>query len=155
MMAGGAPADLDACADLLDACSGRVFRVGGPGAGMKAKLATNVIVGLNRAALAEGLACARALGVDLAAFLEVARATPAYSAAMDVKGERMLAARYAPPESRVRQHRKDVELILRIAGAAGQRLPLSEAHLALLSAAVAAGDGDLDNAAIFRRYDAP
>lgn len=155
MMAGGASADLDACADLLDACSGRVFRVGGPGAGMKAKLATNVIVGLNRAALAEGLACARSLGLDLAAFLALARATPAYSTAMDVKGERMLNADYAPPESRVRQHRKDVELILRLAGAGGQDLPLSAAHLALLTAAVDAGDGDLDNAAIFRRYDAP
>jgi hypothetical protein len=31
-------------------------------------------------------------------------------------------------------------------------LPLSEAHRALLAAAVADGDGDLDNAAIFRRY---
>ena len=154
-MAGGEAADLDACADLLAACGGRVFRVGGPGAGMKAKLATNVIVGLNRAALAEGLACARALGLDLGAFLAVAKATPAHSTAMDVKGERMVEGRYTPPESRIRQHRKDVEMILRLAGAAGQRLPLSDAHLALLSAAVDAGDGDLDNAAVFRRYDAP
>jgi 3-hydroxyisobutyrate dehydrogenase-like beta-hydroxyacid dehydrogenase len=53
----------------------------------------------------------------------------------------------------VRQHRKDVDLILRLAGAAEQSMPLSAVHLALLDAAIAAGDGDLDNAAIFRRYD--
>jgi 3-hydroxyisobutyrate dehydrogenase-like beta-hydroxyacid dehydrogenase len=121
---------------------------------MRAKLALNVIIGLNRAALAEGLACARVLGLDLDAFLALAKATPAYSAAMDAKGERMLRARYTPPESRVRQHRKDVELILRLAGEADQPMPMSEVHLALLDAAIEAGDGDLDNAAIFRRYDA-
>jgi 3-hydroxyisobutyrate dehydrogenase-like beta-hydroxyacid dehydrogenase len=151
-MVGAAPADFAACRDLLDAVADRVFHLGGPGAGMKAKLASNVIVGLNRAALAEGLACARALGLDLGAFLAMAKASPAYSVAMDTKGARMLEARYEDPESRVRQHRKDVALILRAAAAAGQRLPLSEAHLALLDDALAAGDGELDNAAIFRRY---
>lgn len=152
VMVGARPEDRAACADLLAAFGDRVFHVGGPGAGMKAKLATNVMVGLNRAALAEGLALARALDLDLAAFLELARATPAYSAAIDAKGGRMVAGRYDPPDSRVRQHLKDVEIILRYAAAAGQPLPLSEAHRTLLAAAVAAGDGDLDNAAIFRRY---
>ena len=152
VMAGAAPADYAACSDILAALGDRVFHVGGPGAGMKAKLATNVLVGLNRAALAEGLALARALGLDLVAFLELAKATPAYSAAMDAKGERMVTGRYEPPDSRVRQHLKDVEIILKYAAAAGRPLPLSEAHRALLAAAVGAGDGDLDNAAIFRRY---
>jgi 3-hydroxyisobutyrate dehydrogenase-like beta-hydroxyacid dehydrogenase len=67
----------------------------------------------------------------------------------------MVAGRYAGPESRVRQHRKDVAIIERYAQAAGQRLPLTEAHRELLDAAIAAGDGDLDNAAIFRRYGPP
>jgi 3-hydroxyisobutyrate dehydrogenase-like beta-hydroxyacid dehydrogenase len=153
VMVGARAEDRAACADLLAALGDRVFHVGGPGAGMKAKLATNVIVGLNRVALAEGLAFARSLGLDPAAFLALAKATPAYSAAMDAKGGRMVAGRYADPESRVRQHRKDVAIIERYAQAAGQRLPLTEAHRDLLDAAIAAGDGELDNAAIFRRYD--
>jgi 3-hydroxyisobutyrate dehydrogenase-like beta-hydroxyacid dehydrogenase len=153
-MIGASPDDFAACRAVLDAMAAHVFHLGGPGAGMKAKLASNVIVGLNRVALAEGLACARALGLDLGAFLAMARTSAAYSVAMDAKGARMLAGRYGEPESRVRQHRKDVTLILRAAAAAGQRLPLSETHLALLDESLAAGDGDLDNAAIFRRYGA-
>jgi len=44
-----------------------------------------------------------------------------------------------------------VDLMLADARAAGQRLPLSETHAALMRAAVAAGDGELDNAAIVRQ----
>jgi 3-hydroxyisobutyrate dehydrogenase-like beta-hydroxyacid dehydrogenase len=152
VMVGGEPADCEACADLFAAFGDRVFRLGGPGAGMKAKLASNVILGLNRLVLAEGLAFARALGLDLDAFLAMARVSPAYSVAMDVKGERMIAGRYGEPDSRVRQHLKDVDIIVKYAHAAGQPLPVSEVHRGLLAEAVAAGDGDLDNAAILRRY---
>lgn len=152
VMVGAHAADFEACADLLRAFGDRVFHLGAPGAGMKAKLASNVILGLNRLALAEGLALAGALGLDLPAFLAMAKASPAYSAAMDVKGERMLAGRYQDPDSRIRQHLKDLDLILEAGRAAGLRLPASEAHRALLAEAVAAGDGDLDNAAVLRRY---
>jgi len=152
VMVGAEPADYEACADLFDAFGDHVYRLGGPGAGMRAKLASNVILGLNRLALAEGLAFARALGLDVGAFLATAKASPAYSVAMDVKGERMISGRYDEPDSRVRQHLKDVDIILKYAHAAGQPLPVSEVHRALLAAAVAAGDGDLDNAAILRRY---
>jgi len=54
------------------------------------------------------------------------------------------------PQSRIRQHLKDLSLMIDSAAAAGQDLPLSQAHAALLRAAVAAGDGELDNAAIIR-----
>ena len=46
---------------------------------------------------------------------------------------------------------KDVQLMLDAAHTAGQGLPLSAAHAALMRAAVAAGDGDLDNAAIVQQ----
>jgi 3-hydroxyisobutyrate dehydrogenase-like beta-hydroxyacid dehydrogenase len=154
VMVGAEPADYAACADLFAAFGDRVFRLGGSGAGMKAKLASNVILGLNRLALAEGLAFARALRLDVGAFLAMAKASPAYSVAMDVKGDRMISGQYDEPDSRVRQHLKDVDIILKYAHAAGQPLPVSEVHRALLAAAVAAGDGDLDNAAILRRYTA-
>ena len=68
---------------------------------------------------------------------------------MDVKGQRMLDGDFTPA-SRVRQHLKDVELILDYARRSGQGLPLSSAHEELLRAAVAAGDGELDNAAVIR-----
>jgi 3-hydroxyisobutyrate dehydrogenase-like beta-hydroxyacid dehydrogenase len=54
------------------------------------------------------------------------------------------------PEARLAQHRKDVALILEQARKHGQELPLSEEHLRLLDAAIAAGDGELDNSAVIR-----
>ena len=55
------------------------------------------------------------------------------------------------PQSRIRQHLKDVGLMMQAANSVGQKLPLSETHAALMRSAVAAGDGDLDNAAIIRQ----
>jgi 3-hydroxyisobutyrate dehydrogenase-like beta-hydroxyacid dehydrogenase len=55
------------------------------------------------------------------------------------------------PQSRIRQHLKDVRLMLDTAAADGQQLPLSSVHAALLQAAVDAGDGELDNAALIRQ----
>jgi len=148
MMIGGDPAACAALAPVLAAISTRRFHVGPPGSGTRAKLATNLLLGLNRAALAESLAFAECLGLDLTVFLDLVRATPAYSRAVDVKGTRMIAGDFASPQSRIRQHRKDVKLMLAAARRAGKALPLTAAHAALLDAAVAAGQGDLDNAAI-------
>jgi 3-hydroxyisobutyrate dehydrogenase-like beta-hydroxyacid dehydrogenase len=146
-MLGGSDAAIAACAEIWPVIAARHVRVGPAGAGQRAKLATNLVLGLNRAALAEGIAFAEALGLDPAAFVELVRITPAYSRAVDIKGARMLGRDYAP-ESRIAQHRKDVGLMLAAAEAAKLPLPLTAAHAALLDAAVAAGDGDLDNAAI-------
>jgi 3-hydroxyisobutyrate dehydrogenase-like beta-hydroxyacid dehydrogenase len=149
LMVGGDPQAVAACDSLLRTLSPNVRHVGPPGSGAKAKLATNVLIGLNRAALAEALAFAESVGLDLAAFLELARVTPGYSAAMDSKGDRMTRGDYTP-DSRVRQHRKDVRLILEAAESSGQGMPLSTTHAGLLDALIEAGDGDLDNAAIIR-----
>lgn len=147
LLVGGTPAAYAASADLFACVTERVFHLGPAGSGSRAKLATNLILGLNRAALAEGLVFAEALGLDLARFLEVLRNSPAYSVAVDTKGERMVAGEFTP-ESRIRQHRRDVTLLLERADTLGQELPLSRAHHALLTEAVEAGDGELDNAAI-------
>jgi hypothetical protein len=88
-----------------------------------------------------GAGFAEALGIPGDTFVELLRATPAYSRAVDVKAERMLARDYTP-ESRISQHRKDLELMLAAARNAGRGLPLTRVHAALLDAAIAAGDGD-------------
>src|SRR5207253_902510 len=89
----------------------------------RAKLAINLILGLNRLALAEGLVFAERLGLDLARFLEIARASACWSQVMDVKGDKMVRGDFAP-EGRVMQHLKDVRLILEQARRARQELPL-------------------------------
>jgi 3-hydroxyisobutyrate dehydrogenase-like beta-hydroxyacid dehydrogenase len=150
MLLGAAPAALQRHAALLDALSPQRIVVGGAGMGARAKLATNLVLGLNRAALAEGMVFAERLGIAPGTFLKLVLATPAASAAAHAKGALMVSGEFTP-QSRIHQHLKDVNLMLHQSAAAGQRLPLSETHAALLRAAVAAGDGELDNAAIIRQ----
>lgn len=148
---GGAAQAIAAQSRVLDAIAPQRIHVGAAGMAAKAKLATNLVLGLNRAVLAEGMAFAESLGIAPDKFLALVLATPARSAAAEIKGPLMAAGDFAP-QSRIRQHLKDVELMLHSAQAAGQPLPLSETHAHLMRAAIAAGDGDLDNAAILRQW---
>jgi 3-hydroxyisobutyrate dehydrogenase-like beta-hydroxyacid dehydrogenase len=132
---------------ILDVLFPTRFHVGTVGDGGRAKLAVNLILGLNRLALAEGLVFATRLGLDPAAFFEVARHSAAYSQVMETKGPKMLCGDFSP-EGRARQTLKDVHLMLEQAQRKGQKLPLLEVHGAVLEACLARGEGDLDNSVI-------
>lgn len=131
---------------FADACP-RYRHVGASGYGVRAKLACNLVLGLNRAALAEGLALATMLGLDGSNFLELLRESPAYSRSVDVAGPRMVARDFMPA-SRIRQHRKDLALILQQGERAGLNLSLTLAHAELLDRAIEQGLGELDNVAV-------
>jgi 3-hydroxyisobutyrate dehydrogenase-like beta-hydroxyacid dehydrogenase len=148
---GGEAGDIARAAEVLEAITPRRVHVGPAGMAAKAKLATNLVLGLNRAVLAEGMAFAESLGIAPDTFLALVLATPARSAAAEIKGPLMASGDFEP-QSRIRQHLKDVGLMVEAARAAGQPLPLSETHARLMRAAIAAGDGDLDNAAIIRQW---
>ena len=137
-------AEADAVLDVLFPVR---VRVGKAGDGGRAKLALNLVLGLNRLALAEGLVFAEGIGLDPALFLDVARRSTAYSRVMDNKGPRMVRGDFSP-EARVAQHLKDVDLMRAKAHEIGQELPALAAHADLLSACVMSGEGDLDNSAI-------
>lgn len=148
----GAQADVFAnCKDLLAIFGARCFHVGPYGAGARMKLVLNLVLGLNRAVLAEGLSYASATGVDPAAALEILKVGPAYSRAMDVKGHKMLSGDFSL-EARLTQHLKDVRLILETGRRSGAFLPLSSVHKTLLESAEAAGFGGMDNSAVIRAY---
>jgi 3-hydroxyisobutyrate dehydrogenase-like beta-hydroxyacid dehydrogenase len=115
------------------------------------KLVVNLILGLNRAVLAEGLSLAEALGLDPQRVLEILRASAAYSKVMDTKGQKMLTRDYEP-QARLSQHLKDVRLILETGGRTGAALPLSLLHRELLERAEAAGLGDADNSAVIEVF---
>ena len=144
---GGDMAIADDVAEVLDALFVRRFHVGKVGDGGRAKLAVNLILGLNRLALAEGLVFAERLGLDPAAFLEVARGSASYSQVMDTKGPKMVRDDFSP-EGRVKQTLKDAHLMLDQAAAVGQKLSTLEVHVDVLEACVRAGEADLDNSAI-------
>lgn len=151
-MVGGEKAAFEKCMDIFESLGAKVFYLGASGNGSRAKLAGNLILGLNRLALAEGLVFAAKLGLEPQAFLELLKVTPAYSAAMDVKGKKMLDGDFTP-QARLRQHHKDVSIILKYAEDLEQQLPLSKTHLDVLKKAIAAGDGELDNSAVIREIE--
>ena len=142
---GGEPAAIASVDPLLAIICPRRYSAGGVGAGAKAKLAVNLILGLNRAALAEGIAFADKLGLDPRAFLEVARNSAAYSQVMDFKGKKMVERDYTPL-SKVGQTLKDFTIMREYAREAGQALPFAEVYIELMQACVQAGEADLDNA---------
>jgi 3-hydroxyisobutyrate dehydrogenase-like beta-hydroxyacid dehydrogenase len=146
---GGDPQVASAVEPVLRAMFPTYFHIGKVGDGGRAKLAVNLILGLNRLAMAEGLTFAERLGLDPTAFLEVARRSAAYSQVMDVKGAKMTRGEFMP-EGRVTQHLKDVHLMLEQAERVKQRLPLLEVHADVLEACVRQGEGDLDNSAVIK-----
>lgn len=146
-LVGGDRAAADAARGVIEAICPRWHYLGAAGNGGRAKLAINLILGINRAALAEGLVFAERMGLDPAAFLPVARDSAAYSQIMDIKGKKMLAGDFAP-QGYVTQSLKDFSLMLEQAQRVKQRLPLGEVYKALMDGCVAAGEGELDNSAI-------
>lgn len=146
----GGDADvMSAVAPVLRALFASYFHIGKIGDAGRAKLAINLILGLNRLALAEGLVFAERLGLDPELFLKVARSSAAYSQVMDVKGSKMIRGEFAA-EGRITQHLKDVQLMLEQAQRLRQPLALLEIHADVLEACVRRGEGDLDNSAVIK-----
>src|SRR5262249_57975025 len=92
---GGRAKVMGAGKGVLRALFARHFHIGKIGDAGRAKLAVNLILGLNRLAMAEGLVFAERLGLDLEAFLNVARSSAAYSQVMDTKGLKMIRGEFA------------------------------------------------------------
>jgi putative dehydrogenase len=130
--------------DIL--CPQRV-NVGKIGDASRTKLAINLILQNNRAALAEGIVFAEGLGLDPAVFLATARKSPAYSRVMDTKGDKMLKRDFTP-ESHISQTLKDAELIIGEAERRNFSLPLTSTQAGLLRKAIALQGPDSDSSAV-------
>jgi 3-hydroxyisobutyrate dehydrogenase-like beta-hydroxyacid dehydrogenase len=144
---GGSKEPFEACRDLFDAIAAKTFHVGPWGSAVKVKLVNNLVLGLHRVALAEGLVFAQAIGLDAGKTLAVLKEGNAYSVVMDVKGRKMIERDFSL-QAKLSQHAKDVRIILEEAARAGISLPLSDLHLKLLEQGEAAGLGEQDNSAI-------
>ncbi len=146
--AGGMEEALDRCRDILDTFAKRVFHMGDVGKGSQAKLVVNLVLGLNRFVLSEGLLLADALNIDLPQILELLKSGVSYSRVMDTKGPKIINRDYQP-EARLSQHLKDVDLIIQLGRKTGVPLYLSQLHHIMLQTGVSSGLGELDNSAIF------
>lgn len=136
---------------LLAAIASKHFHLGPVGAASRFKLVHNLVLGLHRAVLAEGLVFAESLGFDQGVTLEILKQTPAQSGVMETKGRRMVERDYEP-QARLSQHLKDVQLILAEAECAGTNTHLSQVHKVLLEQAEALGFGDADNSAVIEAF---
>lgn len=150
MFVGGDPEAIAALAPVLDAITVHRKIIGALGQASAAKLATNLVLGLNRMALAEGMALAERLGIARANYLDLLLDSAATSRAAQEKGPMMAVDHYTPPVATIAQHAKDVGLMLELGRQSGQPLPFSALHQTLLQQSMNHGDADLDNAAIIR-----
>jgi len=154
VLVGGNRETFESCSDVWEALSDRVYYMGRSGSGSTAKLVVNLVLGLNRLVLAEGLALAEAAGVPPGGMLEILSEGPASSEVMRTKGPKMVNRDYSA-QARLRQHLKDVGLILEMGRRSGCRLRLSELHRDLLEKAVADGWGEADNSSIIEVFRDP
>jgi 3-hydroxyisobutyrate dehydrogenase-like beta-hydroxyacid dehydrogenase len=143
----GDAAEIARAGALLQALCPVRFPIGRPGDAARAKLAVNLVLQLNRAALAEGLVFAQTMGLEPAAFLRVLSASPARSDVMQAKGQKMLSGDFSP-QSRIAQTLKDSLLMLDEARRLGLRLPLMEANVKLLEKSIEIGGPDRDSCAV-------
>jgi 3-hydroxyisobutyrate dehydrogenase-like beta-hydroxyacid dehydrogenase len=147
LTAGDAQA-IERVGDVIAAICPKHHYLGPCGNGGRAKLSINLVLGLNRAAIAEGLAFAERAGLELEPFFHVLRESAAYSSVMDVKGKTMVSGNFQSPQSRVDQSLKDFSLMLDYGARKGQDLPFAATYARMLEDCVAQGEAQWDNAAI-------
>ena len=154
LLLGGDTEVVERVKPLLTAITSKHFHLGPAGTASRFKLVHNLVLGLHRAVLAEGLVFADSLGFDQEVALEILNQTPAQSGVMETKGRRMVKRDYGL-QARLSQHLKDVRLILAEAERAGTKTPLSQIHKTLLEQAEALGFGDADNSAVMEAFRHP
>lgn len=152
VMIGGDRATFDEVADILGAMATSVVHAGDIGAGNTAKLANQVVVALNIAAVAEAFTLARKAQVDPATVYQAIRGGLAGSTVLDAKGPMMLSGDFTPG-FRIDLHIKDLLNALDTSAAVDVELPLTNSVLQMLEAVRDAGHGSEDHSALIRYYD--
>jgi len=144
---GGDPASIEACRPVFDAIARTTIRVGEVGQASLAKLATNLLVGLNTAALAEALVLGAKGGLAPATLLAVLKESAAGSRMVDVRGPLMVDRRF-DPQMKIDLFLKDFTLMLEEGRRLGAPLPLTSLARELTAATAGRGRGGDDLAAL-------
>jgi 3-hydroxyisobutyrate dehydrogenase-like beta-hydroxyacid dehydrogenase len=151
-MVGGDEAAFRKCERIFSAASKAAFYMGANGTGGTTKLVVNLVLSLNRMALAEGLTLAAKAGIDQAQALKVLKASAAYSSAMDQKGDRMVKKNFAKPASELSTSYKDARLILALGAKLDCPLLLMSLYVQALASEISKGKQKLDPATIISFY---
>ena len=151
-MVGGAEQTFKECEPIFAAASREAFYMGANGTGANTKLVVNLVLSLNRMALAEGLTLAAKAGLDQAQALKVLKKSAAYSSAMDQKGDRMVQKNFLKPASALSTSYKDSRLILALGAKLDCPLPMMSLYVQALASEVSKGKTSLDPATIISFY---
>ena len=152
-MVGGNEETFKGCEPIFSALGKRAFYMGKNGTGAVTKLVVNLVLGLNRMVMAEGLCLAKKAGMDPHRTLEVLKGSAAYSSAMDQKGLKMIEKDFLPPEGKLAFHLKDVRLMLDLGHRVNAPLFLSSLHAQALRAEIAKGRGEWDISDLISFYE--
>jgi 3-hydroxyisobutyrate dehydrogenase-like beta-hydroxyacid dehydrogenase len=150
IMAAGDRGLYDASLSALEKMGSKILFLGAAGNAARMKLANNLIMGGMLTALCEGLALAAGSGLDTAQLLEILDSGAVSNPMFRLKGPQVAANREFPAAFPLKHMQKDLRLALRLAEEVGQPLFATATVNELYKAALAAGLGDADFAAVCR-----
>lgn len=152
IMVGGPEAAFELVKPLFELMGKNITLVGGNGDGQTCKVANQIIVALNIAAVGEALLFASKAGADPAKVRQALMGGFASSRILEVHGERMIKRTFAPG-FRIGLHQKDLNLALSGARTLGLALPQTAGAAQLMQACAAHGMQDLDHSALVRALE--
>ncbi|MDY5931608.1 MAG: 2-hydroxy-3-oxopropionate reductase [Candidatus Ornithospirochaeta sp.] len=152
VMVGGKKETFDAYYDLLKAMAGSVVYVGSIGAGNIAKLANQIIVACNIAAMSEALSFAKKAGADPDLVYQAIRGGLAGSTVLDAKAP-MVLSRNFKPGFRIELHIKDLTNALNAAHAVAAPVPLTGEVMEMMQALKVMGCEKEDHSALAKYYE--
>ena len=137
---------------LFELLGKNITHVGANGDGQTTKVANQIIVALNIAAVSEALVFASKAGADPAKVRQALMGGFAASRILEVHGERMI-KRTFNPGFRIALHQKDLNLALAGAKALGVSLPQTAGAAQLMQSCAAHGMAQLDHSALVRALE--
>jgi 3-hydroxyisobutyrate dehydrogenase-like beta-hydroxyacid dehydrogenase len=139
-------------AELFSILGSKALYMGPAGSGSYAKLAHNTIVGINSAALAEGVALASKAGLDPAQFLEIVQSGGANSRQAELKAPKILARDFSSQFS-LKLMLKDLLLASKLTQDFQLPSPLLNTATSLYQMGLSKGLGDQDLSAVLQCYE--
>jgi L-threonate 2-dehydrogenase len=153
VMAAAPEASFEAVRPVLEALGDKVFHVGPkPGQGAMVKTVNQLLCGVHLAVLAEALALARKVGIELDVILEIMGGSSASSWMLQDRGPRMVQPD-PPVSSAVDIFVKDLGIVLEAGRGAKAALPLAALAHQLFLATSGRGAGKADDSQVIRTYD--
>jgi 3-hydroxyisobutyrate dehydrogenase len=152
-MVGGDEADLEALRPVLDVLAKEVLHVGGHGMGAAAKVAMNLLMGVELQALSEAIVLGERAGLSRQQLIDMISASGYSSPVMRFKGGVMARRAFGKADFKLSLMRKDLQLALTCAQQLGVPMPVTSASYEVLTLAADAGLGDLDCAAVLRQME--